>query len=63
MSAPLYLADGELIGAVRYITGLKAQQPHIHAGWYELTAACIIFIFVLFSNRYFIKTIVGPLRR
>lgn len=63
MSAPLYLADGELIGAVRYITGLKKLNSRIFTlGGYELTAACIIFIFVLFSNRYFIKTIVGPLR-
>ena len=51
VSSPVYLSNGELVGAIRYVTGLSAGA-----------AVLVIFFFVLFSNRYFIRSIVNPIR-
>ncbi|MBE6953905.1 MAG: HAMP domain-containing histidine kinase [Ruminococcaceae bacterium] len=63
VSAPVFLASGELIGTIRYVTGLSV----VTRGITELTLVAIgviaiIFFFVIFSNRYFIRSIVNPIR-
>jgi signal transduction histidine kinase len=63
VSAPIYLTNGRLIGALRYVSGLSLARGNI-ATVTMITAACavVIFLFVLFTNRYFIRSIVNPLK-
>ncbi len=64
VSAPLYDSNNELIGAVRYISSTKRVQRQI----LQIILICL-FVGVLFgftiviSNRYFIKSIVEPVKK
>lgn len=63
VSSPVYLSNGELVGAIRYVTGLSAVNKSITEMCLTAGGAVlVIFIFVLFSNRYFIRSIVNPIR-
>ena len=63
VSSPVYLLNGELVGAIRYVTGLSAMTGSIT----EMCGAAfgvvaIVFLVVLLSNRYLIRSIVNPVR-
>ena len=63
VSVPVFLSSGEPAGVLRYVTGLEKIDRAIAR--LVLTAVIVaagIAVFVLISNRYFIKTIVSPLR-
>lgn len=63
VSSPVYLSDGELIGVIRYVTGLSAVEQRVtQMVLAAFAAAALIFLFVLASNRYFLRSIVSPIR-
>lgn len=63
VSSPVYLSSGELIGAIRYVTGLSNVDRSVtELSLFAVGAVCIIFLFVLLSNTYFLRSIVNPIR-
>ncbi|MBR5519318.1 MAG: HAMP domain-containing histidine kinase [Clostridia bacterium] len=63
VSAPVYLSTGELVGAIRYVTGLSVVDRGItELALVAVGVVAVIFLFVIFSNRYFIRSIVNPIR-
>ena len=63
-SAPVYLSGGELVGAVRYVTGVELINARI-------TALCIAavavaaggLLLVIITGIYFLTSIISPLNR
>jgi two-component system OmpR family sensor kinase len=63
VTAPVFLTSGDLVGAVRYVSGLSAVSRSITSLiLVTVTCAAVIFLFVLFSNYYFIRSIVNPIK-
>ena len=63
VSSPVYLSSGELIGAIRHVTGLSNVDRSVtELSLFAVGAVCIIFLFVLLSNTYFLRSIVNPIR-
>ncbi|MBR6740023.1 MAG: sensor histidine kinase [Clostridia bacterium] len=63
VSVPVYLSSGEPAGVLRYVTGLENINRAItRLVLVAVAIAAGIAVFVLISNRYFIKTIVSPIR-
>ncbi len=63
VTAPLYFPNGELAGAVRMITGLRnVDQIILTLCLISIFVAVSIFGFVLFTNSYFLRSILNPVR-
>jgi two-component system OmpR family sensor kinase len=63
VSCPLVSGSSGVIGVLRYVTSLREVDRRIimsSAG--AVLVAVIIIVFVFISNRYFIRSIVNPLR-
>ena len=63
VSSPLVVDGNRVIGVMRYVTSLREvdRQLILQTGFAALIGL-IILVFVFISNRYFIRSIVGPLR-
>ncbi len=63
VSCPIISGESEIVGVVRYVTSLREVDRRIIV---QMALACLVgilvIIFVLLSNRYFIRSIVNPLR-
>ncbi len=61
VTSPLYYSNGDIIGAVRYVTSLAVVERQIVITIVATTIICLIFFALVYlSNRYFIKSIVEP---
>ena len=60
-TAPIFYQNGQLVGAVRYVSSQKMLQSQL-GSLYLLLAGAELFILVLLviSNQYFIRSIVNP---
>ncbi len=63
-TAPVYLSSGELVGAVRYVTGVE----NINSRIFTLSAGAVIvaaggLLLVSVTGAYFLTSIIGPLNR
>lgn len=64
VSSPLYFANRQLVGAVRCVSTLSRVENQISQTTLILSAVALgIFLFVLISNRFFIRSIVNPVLR
>lgn len=64
VSAPLYDSNQDLIGAVRYISSTrKLQRQILQIILICLLVGCLFGATIVISNRYFIKSIVEPVRK
>ena len=62
VSAPIKYTDGSIIGVMRYITSMKLIDQRVLQITLIATAiGILIIIIVLFSNMYFIRTIIEPI--
>ena len=62
VSVPLLSADGTVVGAMRYVTGLRLVDRQVGAS--AAVAACVgllVILAVALSNLYFIRTVTDPL--
>lgn len=62
VSVPLQYDDGAMVGVLRYVTSMKPVDQKV----FEITLIAsaiglLIIIIVLFSNMYFIRTIIEPI--
>lgn len=63
VSAPMKYADGAIVGAMRYVTSLKlVDEKVLNVVILACGIGLLIIIIVMFSNMYFIRTIVEPIR-
>lgn len=63
-SAPLYDSNGKMIGAVRYISStIKIQKQIFIIVLFCLLVGCAFAFTIILSNRYFITTIVEPVKK
>ena len=63
VTTPVYLTTGELAGAIRYVTGLGTVYRSITTLILSaFGAATVIFLFVLFSDLFLIRSILTPIR-
>ena len=61
VSSPMIYSSGDVIGVMRYVTSLRNVDRHIIlAVAAALAAGLVIILFVIFSNLYFIRSIIGP---
>ncbi len=61
VSVPLYIADGTVGGAVRYVSSLsKADKAVARVVLMTVAAAALVLLLVLISSSYFIRSIVNP---
>lgn len=63
VSAPLLNADGSVVGTMRYVTSTRLLDEQIFRT--DILAAGIgflIIVMVFFSNLYFVRTIIEPIR-
>lgn len=63
-SAPVYLAGGELVGVVRYVTGVELINSRITAftlGAVAVAAGCLLLVII--TGLYFLTSIISPLKR
>lgn len=64
VTSPVFYTNGNLLGAVRYVSSLKKVDIHIATVILISVLIGMIFIFLLMvSNRYFITSIVEPVAR
>lgn len=62
-SSPLVYSDGTVAGVLRFISALtKADRRVLYVSLAALTIAVVAIALVLFSNYYFIRSIVNPIR-
>ncbi len=63
VSAVIYNAQGESLGAVRYVTSLSLVDRRVMT-WVGVVviAGIVMLIFLLLSSSYFVSSIVGPLK-
>lgn len=63
VSAVIYDAQGEPLGAVRYVTSLSLVDRRVMT-WVGVVviAGIVMLIFLLLSSSYFVSSIVGPLK-
>lgn len=62
VTAPLLSSDGSVVGAMRYVTGLRLVNRQV--GVSGAVAACVgllVILAVALSNLYFIRTVTDPL--
>ncbi len=63
-SAPVYLSGGELVGAVRYVTGVELIKGRI---WTLASVASVVasgaVLLVVVSGVYFMTSIINPINR
>ena len=62
VSVPLQYGDGSMVGVLRYVTSMKPVDRKV----FEITLfasaiGLVIILIVLFSNMYFIRTIIEPI--
>ncbi len=63
VSCPIQLASGQTVGAVRYVTSLSLVDSRVLILILFATGlGLIVFGFVVLSNRFFIRSIVNPVR-
>ncbi len=63
-TAPLFTENGDFIGGLRVVTSLSIAERQIHQIILAGLLVAVVFVgLVLFSNRYFIKTILEPVVR
>lgn len=63
-TAPLFTKNGDFIGGLRVVTSLAIAERQIHQIiLLSLLVGLVLVLMVLFSNRYFIKTILDPVVR
>ena len=63
-SAPLYDSSGDMIGAVRYISStVKIQKQILLIVLGCILIGCAFAATIILSNRYFIKSIVEPVKK
>lgn len=63
VSCPITLSSGQTVGAVRYVTSLSRVDTRVLTIILLATGlAAVILIFVVTSNRFFIRSIVNPVR-
>lgn len=64
VSTPLYNSEGKLTGFFRFVTSMERADKTITTfSLLFLLAAAIIFLLIILTNVYFIRTIVTPVRR
>ncbi len=62
VSAPMQYADGSIVGVMRYVTSVKLiDQKVLRITLLALGIGLLIILIVLFSNIYFIRTIIEPI--
>jgi len=62
VSSPMIYSNGEVIGILRYVTSLRVVDREILLNsLYAILAGLGVVLLILFSNRYFILTIVRPI--
>ena len=63
-SAPVYLAGGELVGAVRYVTGVELINSRVFTlGFAAVIVAAGALLLVVITGIYFLTSIINPLNR
>ena len=61
VSAPMICADGEVIGVLRYVTDMKGIDGQVvMAGMIAILIGIFVISFVLYSSRFFIRSILDP---
>lgn len=61
VSSPMIYSSGDVIGVMRYVTSLQnVDRQIIMSIAAALGAGVLIVLLVIFSNRYFIRSIIGP---
>lgn len=61
VSSPMIYPSGEIIGVLRFVTSLKLVDQQILRGVLAaLGLAVIVVLLVIFTSRYFIRSIVAP---
>lgn len=64
VSSPMVYAGGDVIGVMRYVTSLRIVDKQILIGiLMAMAIGTVIMLFVIFSNLYFIRSIVNPVAR
>ncbi len=62
-SSPLVADSEQVVGVMRYVTSMREVDKHIMLqSGIALLLGVIILLFVFISNKYFIRSIVNPLR-
>lgn len=63
VTSPIF-SNGNLVGGVRYITSLEIAEKQIATIIFGAILLCILFLLlVIISSRYFIKSIVEPVKK
>ena len=63
VSSPMIYSNGEVIGVLRYVTSTAVMDMQIvYIALLCLLAAMVVFLIVLLSSNYFIRSILVPLR-
>lgn len=61
VSSPMIYSNGEVIGVLRYVTSLRNVDKQISmAIWLAVLVGVFIISFVLYSSRFFIRSILEP---
>ncbi len=61
VSSPMIYSSGDVIGVMRYVTSLRLVDRRIVLGIAAaLGTGVAVVLFVIFSNLYFIRSIIGP---
>ena len=62
-SSPLVTDTDQVVGVMRYVTSMREVDKHIMLqSGIALLLGVLILLFVFISNKYFIRSIVNPLR-
>ena len=63
VSSPMVYTNGEVIGVLRYVTGLRLMDQQIFlCVMIAIGFGAILMLLVLFNGKYFIRSIVGPVQ-